>query len=399
MLNSKARIIVTGLVGLYPLGGVAFDYFQYFLGLARLGHDVYYHEDSWRWPYHPLERQTSSDGTYSATFISNYIKAYAPSLQEKWHYCHLHETSFGMSRTHFDQVARTADLFFNISGACQMPDSLSPDCVKIFLDTDPGYNQIMLKEQFAWSKNVKQWCESVRAHDHFFTYAENIYGHDCLIPKLDIPWKTTRTSVIQKLWPQSTHIASQERTTWTTVMTWNGFKGKLLYDGVEYKSKDGEFEKIITLPQDSSVPFKVAVGGEIAPTERLKAYGWNIIDAPQATLTTECYQEFITQSRGEFSIAKHVYVALKSGWFSSRSACYLAAGRPVVVQDTGFSHALPIGEGLVPFHTKDEAIEAIKEVEGNYERHCKAALAIAEEFFNSDKILQQFLEDIYSDNG
>ncbi|MGB0909308.1 MAG: glycosyltransferase family 1 protein [Nitrospirales bacterium] len=395
MLNPRARIIVTGLVGLYPLGGVAYDYFQYFLGLSRLGHDVYYHEDSWSWPYNPVERQTSSDGTYSANFISDYINAHAPSLREKWHYLHLHETSFGMSRNHFDQVASTADLFFNISGACQIPQSLSSQCVKVFLDTDPGYNQIMLKEKFWWSSNVDRWCDSVWAHDQFFTYAENMYGSDCLIPRLGIPWKTTRTSVIRDLWQSLIPASPQNTSAWTTVMTWNGFKGRLLYDGVEYKSKDGEFEKIITLPEDSSVAFKIAVGGK-APTKQLSAYGWEIVDAPQETLTTQSYQAFIAQSKGEFSIAKHVYVALRSGWFSSRSACYLASGRPVVVQDTGFSHTVPVGAGLLTFQSREEAIDAIREVEGNYEWHCKAARELSEDCFDSDTILRQFIEDVFA---
>ena len=136
MPTSKARIIVTGLVGLYPLGGVAYDYFQYFLGLDRLGYDVYYHEDSSSWPYNPVERQSSADGTYSATFISEFIQCYAPSLNEKWHYRHLHELSFGMSQSRFEEVSRTADIFFNISGACHIPESLSPHCIKVFLDTD-----------------------------------------------------------------------------------------------------------------------------------------------------------------------------------------------------------------------------------------------------------------------
>ncbi len=393
MLNSKARIIVTGLVGLYPLGGVAYDYFQYFIGLARLGHDVYYHEDSWSWPYNPVERQISSDGAYSARFISSYIHTNAPDLKDKWHYLHLHETSFGMTRNQFNEVAETADIFFNISGACQIPESLSPRCIKVFLDTDPGYNQIMLKEKFSWSSNVDRWCDSVQAHDQFFTYAENIHHPDCLIPKLNLHWKTTRTSIIREQWPTTTHRTPQGQASWTTVMTWNGFKGQLLYDGIEYKSKNGEFEKIITMPQHSPVSFTVAVGGG-APTEQLTTYGWKTVDAPLSTLTPQQYQEFIVQSRGEFSIAKHVYVALRTGWFSSRSTCYLASGRPVVVQDTGFSHYLPVGEGLLTFQTQEEAIDAIQEVEGNYTRHCHTAQAIAEEYFDSDKVLEQLTEDV-----
>ena len=138
----KLKIIVAGLVGLYPLGGVAYDYFMYVVGLAKLGHDVYYYEDTWCWSYDPLERQFISKGNYGAQYINNFFKQYAPELIHKWHYLHLHETSFGMTKEAFDEVAKTADLFINVSGACLIPDHLSPDCIKVFIDTDPGYNQI-----------------------------------------------------------------------------------------------------------------------------------------------------------------------------------------------------------------------------------------------------------------
>ena len=160
-MSSPLRIIVTGLVGLYPVGGVAWDYLQYVVGLARLGHDVYYHEDTWSWPYHPIERQVTSEGRYSAQFLAGFFRRYAPELGARWHYLHLHETSYGMTRRAFDEVARTADIFLNVSGACMFPEELSPRCVKVFLDTDPGYNQIMLSERFAWSENVDRWCASV----------------------------------------------------------------------------------------------------------------------------------------------------------------------------------------------------------------------------------------------
>src|SRR3989337_2599439 len=123
-VTSRLRIIVTGLVGLYPLGGVAWDYFQYVIGLARLGHEVYYHEDTWSWPYHPLERQHSSSGDYSANYIGEFFRQYAPDLERHWHYLHLHQTSCGMDRAAFDEVARTSDLFINVSGACIIPDYL-----------------------------------------------------------------------------------------------------------------------------------------------------------------------------------------------------------------------------------------------------------------------------------
>src|SRR2546430_15333046 len=259
-MTAKYRIIVTGLAGLYPVGGVMWDYLQYVVGLARLGHDVYYHEDTWSWPYQPIEARHTSDGCYSAARLASFFETYAPELRERWHYLHLHATSFGMGRSAFDEVARTADVFLNVSGAGIIPDQLSSRCVKVFLDTDPGYNQIVLSEQFAWSENVEQWTASVAAHDRHFTYAENINAADCGIPLIGFRWATTRMPVVLDLWDGLAHTPPQHAP-WATVMTWNGFKGNLTYRGVEYGSKDVEFRRVLDLPQRTAVPLKVAVGG------------------------------------------------------------------------------------------------------------------------------------------
>jgi hypothetical protein len=387
MSASSLRIIVTGLAGLHPVGGVAWDYLQYVLGLARLGHDVYYHEDTWSWPYHPIQKTATDEGDYSASYIGDFFARFAPELSDRWHYLHLHETSYGMRRAAFDEVARTADLFINVSGSCMLPDELSPRCTKVFLDTDPGYNQVMLSERFAWSENVERWCASVEAHDRHFTYGENIHGSDCLIPKVGFDWKTTRMPVVLSQWERIARSAPPDAASWTTVMTWNAFKGRVVYEGVEYKSKGAEFKKLADLPGRIDVPLRVAVGGMNAPLEELASRGWSVVDGPTVSLTPGRYQDFLADSRGEVSTAKQIYVAMRSGWFSCRSACYLAAGRPVVVQDTGFSSLLPVGDGILSFTTVDQAADAIRAVEADYARHAKAARDVAEAHFDSDRVL------------
>lgn len=394
MSVSKLRIIVTGLVGLYPLGGVAWDYLQYPIGFLKLGHDVYYHEDTWNWPSQPIQKTYTQDPKYSVEYIGDFVEKYAPGLRERWHYLHLHETSFGMSREKFDEVAASADLFLNVSGACMIPENLSGACVKVFLDTDPGYNQIMMTERFGWSENVDRWCSSVDAHDRHFTYAENIHGPDCLVPKLGYDWKTTRMPICIEHWE---HLASlRPKGPWTTVMTWSAFKGKLVYKGVEYGSKGAEFEKLINLPAMVNMPLKVALGGVNAPLERLSQAGWQVADGPEATATPAMYQDFIASSRGEISVAKQVYVELRTGWFSCRSAGYLASGRPVVVQDTGFTPVIESGEGIIAFNTAEEAALGLMEVEREYERHAGAALEMARRYFDSSKVLQKLIDDVYS---
>jgi hypothetical protein len=390
--GQQPRVIVSGLVGVYPVGGVAFDYLQYVLGLAALGCEVVYHEDTWCWPYHPVENRNVAEGDYSAHFIGNFFRAFAPALAGRWHYLHLHQQSFGMPRAAFAEFARTADIFLNVSGAGMIPDELNPNAIKVFLDTDPGYNQIMLVERCAWSENVERWCASVAAHDRHFTYAENYGAPDCLVPSAGYAWQPTRMPIVLDLWRGLQAEAPPATAPWTTVMTWNTWKGALVHRGVEYHGKDAAFAPLIDLPERTPVPLRVAVGGTAAPLERLARHGWDVVDAPSISRTPEQYQRFIAASRGELSPAKHVYTALRTGWFSCRSAAYLAAGRPVVVEDTGFP--IPRGEGLFAFRTPAEALAGIAAVEADYPRHQAAAFEVAREHLAADRVLPELLASI-----
>src|ERR1700743_1735864 len=194
--SQRLRIIVAGMAAQYPVGGVAWDYLQYPIGLARLVHDVVYHEATWCWPYDPLERTMTDEASYSAAYLDDFFARYAPELSDRWHYLPLHDVSYGMSRATFDDFARGADLFINVSGGSFFPEALSPRCLKVFLDSDPGYNQIILSERPSWSQNVDRWCEGVEAHDRHFTYAENFGGPDCTMPAAGIAWGKTRMPVV-----------------------------------------------------------------------------------------------------------------------------------------------------------------------------------------------------------
>lgn len=394
--SQRLRIIVAGMAAQYPVGGVAWDYLQYPIGLHRLGHDVVYHEDTWCWPYDPLQRTTTDDGSYSAAYLDDFFARYAPELADCWHYLHLHDTSYGMSRRTFDEFAATADLFLNVSGGSFFPDALAPGCRKVFLDSDPGYNQIILSERPSWSPNVERWCEGVRAHDRHFTYAENVGASDCALPAVGIAWRKTRMPVVPELWSARPE-APRPEAPWSTVMTWNVFKGKLEYRGVDYRGKADEFPKIAELPRRVPRRFRVAVGGTEAPLAALAKLGWQAEDGPAATLTPGDYQDYIAGSRGEVSVAKQVYVALRTGWFSCRSACYLAASRPVVVQDTGFSRFLPVGRGLHAFSTADEAAAAIAAVEADYAGEMRAAREVAIAEFAARDVLSRLIEDAFAD--
>jgi len=389
---SKLRIIVAGMVAQYPVGGVAWDYLQYVVGLARLGHDVYYHEDTWCWPYDPSRNSATDDPTYSAEFLRRFFECYAPELAGRWHYLHLHEISCGMSRRAFDEVARTADLFVNLSGANFFPDSLGPQCLKLFVDTDPGYNQIVLSERPAWSQNVDRWCADVLEHDRYFTYGENIGTPECAVPTVDLHWQTTRMPIVLDFF-EKVPIPGTPLGSWSTVMTWNVFRGPLVYGGIEYQGKAAEFGRILDLPRLINAPFRIAIGGTKAPSARLVAHGWHAEDGPSVSLTPQDYLNYIAGSRGEVSVAKNVYVVLRTGWFSCRSACYLAAGRPVIVQDTGFTQVIPTGRGLHAFSETEEAVEAIRRVERDYASEARSARALAHAEFNSQDVLRKLVDD------
>jgi len=394
--SSKLRIIVGGLVGQYPLGGVAWDYFHYVLGLHELGHDVYYHEDTWVWPYDPIHHRPVNTPDYTLEFLKTFFARHAPKLAERWHYVLLHEKHYGMSQAAFDEVAKTADIFLNVSGACMIPENLSPKCLKVFMDTDPGYNQIMLHEKFAWSKNVQNWCNAVAGHDRHLTYAENIYGDDCIIPRMDFDWRATRCVVTLPQWAKVKNAPPPAKAPFTTVLSWDWFAGHLIYKGVEYHTKVTEYEKFHDLPKRVDIPLALASGGDKTPKRKIRGDGWILLDAFFQTLTPDSYQTLIQESAGEWSVAKNVYVATRSGWFSCRTACYLAGGRPAVVQETGWSRFVPSGAGLFAFATMDEAIAGLQKIVADPLKHRAAAYEIARNYLTPDKVLPPMIEAIYA---
>lgn len=384
------------MVGAHPLGGVAWDYFHYLLALSELGHDVYYHEDTWCWVNNPVLGYPTDDPTYAAEYFRQFFEKHAPQLKDRWHYLHLHEKHFGMSKAEFDEIARTADVFLNVSGASMIPDNLSPNCVKVFMDTDPGYNQIVMATDPNWGTNVDGWVKTVRAHDRHLTYAENIYGIDCLLPRLDLDWRPTRAVVTLEPWQSFRDRQLPAGAPYTTVMSWTYFKGPLVWDGVEYGAKAPEFEKFMDLPKRVNVPLTVAAAGYHKPEARINAAGWQQVDSRAASLSPQDYLEFIAESAGEWSVAKNCYVAPRTGWFSCRTACYLAAGRPAVVQDTGWSRFVPCGEGLLAFSTMDEAVAGLQAVSSDPTRHRLAAYDVAREYVAPDRVLPPMLETIFS---
>jgi hypothetical protein len=258
----------------------------------------------------------------------------------------------------------------------------------VLIDSDPGWNHF---------RNYPRWDASpdwygshgYRAHDWFFTYAERMGQPDCPLPTLGLSWQPTRPPVVLDCWQ-----SEPPGETWTTVMTWNNFQETIQHAGVTYGTKEMEFENIQALPARVPARLELAVGGADAPRDAWRTLGWSVLGSETISRTAEDYQHYVQRSRGEFSVAKNIYVATRSGWFSCRSVCYLAAGLPVVVQDTGFSEIIPVGEGVLAFTKLEDAVSAIETVEGDYVHHQQMARELASAHFASDIVLGDLLKRI-----
>jgi hypothetical protein len=377
------------MIATYPVGGVVWDYGQYLLGLQELGFEVYYIEDTGSPTYVPAAREYSEKSDHAVTYLANALEQLSPALADRWHFRSCTNESFGLSKTTVRELMADADLFLNVSGGTLLRDEYMANRCKVLIDSDPGWNHFV---NFPRWDAAPGWQEShgYRAHDHFFTYAERMGADDCLLPSLGIDWQPTRPVVSVNEWSPSGHAVK-----WTTVMTWNNFQKPVEHEGRFYGTKEVEFPKIERLPERcQGEHFEIAVGGARPPVERWSGLGWHVVDSHAVSTTARVYRDYIQQSRGEISVGKNLYVATKSGWFSCRSACYLASGRPVVLQDTGYSHVIPSGEGLFAFQDEFEAAGAIGKVTVDYERHSAAARELAREYLSTDRVLGSLLGKI-----
>ena len=381
------RAVVTGMVVTYPVGGVAWDYLQYALGLEQLGFEVYYLEDTGKPVYHVERRDYVEDCSYGVPFLQKSLAALSPKLAERWHFRNLDGQTFGLDADTMADIVAGSDLFLNVSGGTLLRDAWMTCRNKVLIETDPGWNHFV---NFPNADAKPGWLGSHgwRAHDHFFSYAERIGRPDCLLPSLGIDWRSTRPPVVLDLWRPAPPGEA-----WTTVMTWDNFRQPIEGDGRIYGTKELEFTQIESLPRQVTARLEVAAGGK-PPRDRWQELGWSVIDSHAVSTTPDAYRDYIQQSRGEFSVAKNVYVATRCGWFSCRSVCYLASGRPVVVQDTGFSERIPTGEGLLAFTDAKSAASALESVERDYERHQPAARELARTHFSSEVVLGGLLDRI-----
>jgi hypothetical protein len=387
------RIVVTGLAATYPLGGVFWDYLQYPIGLRRLGHEVLYLEDTGKWCYDPERSTFVESGRRNAEYLSSALASLSVEQSRCWFFRDGLGETYGLDWADVVGFCRSADLFLHVSASCWMREEYFAAARVAFIDSDPMYTQASVPDYLAGTieADARARVEMLRRHDVFFTFGERVGAPDCRIPTGLFDWIPTRQPILLDCFADAAVPVSARRRALTTVASWEPTERGPVVQGVRYTGKSVEFERVIGLPARSTIPLELALSGP-APVERLRAHGWHVIDAHRVSSNPWQYRDYLASSLGEFSVAKHAYVAGRSGWFSCRTACYLALGVPAVVQATGFEEVIPTGEGVFGFETADEASANIERLLSDPDRHAKAARALADEYFDSSKVLSRLLE-------
>jgi hypothetical protein len=376
------RIMISGAIACHPLHGAgnSWAFLQYILGFRKLGFDVYYVEQ--------LNADERIDDEWQqAAFSSSANARYFRQVMDQFHLADksaLLESDgpgyVGLSHAAIEEIAADMDLLINLSGRLQSAPILTAARRRMYIDLDPGYTQVW-HEQYGADMNLQD-------HDVYVTVGLNLGEPDCPFPTCGIRWQKSLPPVVTDEWL----TIRPPRSVYSTVADWRGF-GPIEWRGVWYNQKADEFKRIIDLPQRVMAPLELCL--LIDPDEPdltdLERHGWELVSPSVCTVTIDAYRNYITSSRAEFTAVKGGYAAGRTGWFSDRSACYLAAGRPVIVQDTGIGRYLPTGLGLLTFADLDGAAAAIDAIENDYDRHALAAANFAREFLDSDIVLPRLL--------
>jgi hypothetical protein len=364
------------------MAGMMSSPLQVMTGLKALGHDVVLVEKA-GWAnscFNPLAGSMSDDGSYGAMVVQQTLSRFG--LGDSWCFVDLDGNYHGQSRDQVRTLLRNADLFLDFGSHGTWNDEASQIPRRVLLDGEPGWTQMRMALQ-------GQAPPGEAAYTHYLTVGQLIGLASSHVPTGSVRWQHFFHPVDLEVFPWRQPYRDGR---WTTIMNWQAHS-VLEFEGVAYGQKDWEFARFIDLPSRVAADLEMAIAGDV-PLDRLDAHGWRTVSAHEATLDWDRYAGFIQRSRGEWSVAKHVFISTHTGWFGERSAAYLASGRPVILQDTGFSEVLPTGEGLFAFSTMDEAVGAIEAVESDYERHCRAAREIAEEYFDARKVLAKLLDDV-----
>ena len=374
---SMARIVVCGYMIRHPVAGNMLAYFQYILGLCRLGHQVVYVEES-GWPRSCYDPQTQRYGDDPAAGLRATRALFAAcGLSVPVYYVNRASgQAVEGSRAAVEAALEDADLLLNVGGVCWLP-AFRRCRRRALIDMDPVFTQL---GQFGGALLAEH-------HTHF-SYGANIGRPGCGIPTAGVAWRPTAPPVVPEFWAAG---PAPPDAPFTTIANWRAYgagrQGEILYG-----QKNKEFLRLGALPARVPQALELALAGAgPAVVRRLTAAGWAVRDARGISGDVDAYQAYIRGSRGEFSVAKHAYVITHSGWFSDRSVCYLASAARLL-QDTGFGDWLPTGEGVLTFSSVEEAAASIRRMNADYKAHCRAAREIAEQVFSYRRVLPKLLE-------
>jgi hypothetical protein len=395
----KPRIVVLGIMGRTPFAGVAWQALHYLEALRRLGGDVHYVEDTGEWAYDADRETFTDDHAYPVRYLQRLMDWVG--LGDRWAYRAgaAGGEVFGLSKSELDDIVAGADALINLTGATVLRDEHLHVPTRIYLETDPVLPQVEVARGRAFT------IELLGAHTHHFTFGENLGTQHCPIPTERFAYRHTRQPVVLDWWrtsdgaaagagarrPHGTDRSAALR--FTTVASWHQTGKDVEWNGRVYAwSKHHQFAKFIALPQHSRVTLELALTrADSAALADLAAHGWRVADAVALSREHLPYRDYILGSDGEFTVAKDQYVLPRSGWFSDRSASYLAAGKPVVTQDTGFGRVLPTGRGLFAFQSMDDILGAFDAIAADPASHAKAAQEIAAEFFDAERVVGRLL--------
>jgi hypothetical protein len=394
------RIVVLGEFGRIPFAGMAWEALFYLEGFRRLGHDVYYVEDTDHWPYYDTP-QTSTEAACQAT--ADYLGRMLAwcGMPDRWAYRSVAQDGrvYGMPAWRLTELFRTADLLVNLPGSTWLREEHLQVPVRAYVQTDPGLCEV---EAAAGDPAT---LLMLREHTHHFIFAENLEAPDCRLPAQPVRYLLTRNPIVIEWFTPPGGFPAGGWTPrmpprFTTVGNWDqsALGRDMELDGEVYTwSKHLEFLRFLDLPARIGQRIELALGS-ITPDDvaMLRGRGWDVVDAQPLSRDIVPYRQYVWGSDAEFTVAKDQNVRLRTGWFSDRSAEYLAAGKPVITQDTAFGAVLPTGEGLFAFDSMEEIVDAFDAIRGDYARHSRAARAVAEECFRAERVLARFLDAVGS---
>lgn len=376
------RIVLGSYMVRYPLGGMMSYVLQWLSGFQRLGHDIYFVEKA-GWEnacYDPSRGVMGNDCRFGVATTRSLLSRYG--LHDRFCFVDAWGDYHGLSRVEIERVFATADVFIDMgTHGAWLPEAARTG-IRVLIDGEPAFTQIKMEK--ARSRSIP-----LTRYDRYFSCGANIGTAESSAPNGGVAWDHIYSPVIVD---EFSYQDPPCNAAFTTVMNWQAHE-PIEFHEVTYGQKDVEFEKFITLPTRTSATLEVALSGH-APRERLIVNGWRIRRGHSVTRSYNSFQEYIRGSLGEFSVCKNIFVAMHTGWFSDRSAAYLASGRPVVLQDTGFSAHLPCGIGLHAVNNIEEAAAAIDCILSDIKANAKAACEIAHEYLDTKRLLPRLLDQI-----